>query len=390
MSFIRRVAYGALGGVTASLGYDFYRQDERAFRAVFMPMILATLDGEDAHRLGIWAARNKLFPQSSHVPADSMKTKLFDMELTNPLGIAAGFDKNGEAIEGIARMGFGFVEIGSVTPEPQAGNPRPRVFRLFEDKAVINRYGFNSDGHSAVELNIRSYKFGERATPCVLGINLGKNKTSESALEDYSKGVKVFAEHADYLVVNISSPNTPGLRNLQAKSELDGLISGVLATRDEACKDKRKVPLLLKIAPDLTEQDKKDIAEVVLKRGVDGLIVSNTTVTRPESLQGSCKQETGGLSGRPLKHLSTAVIGDMYKLTHGSVPIIGVGGIENGKDAYEKIRAGASVVQVYSAITFQGPPIAKRIIRELEDLLAKDGVTHVADAVGMAHTDLKK
>mmetsp|Transcript_20957 Transcript_20957/g.53080 ORF Transcript_20957/g.53080 Transcript_20957/m.53080 type:complete len:388 (-) Transcript_20957:230-1393(-) len=385
MSFLRRLLWGATAGVGAAGAIDFWRQDERAFRTVFMPVVHRLLDGEDAHRLGVWAAKHKLFPRSTHRPAESMRVSLWDLHFDNPVGLAAGFDKNGEAVEGLARWGFGFVEIGSVTPLPQPGNPKPRVFRLPEDQAVINRYGFNSEGHEAVAKRLTQYRADESRTPCILGINLGKNKLSESAVDDYTQGVTKFAHMADYLVVNVSSPNTPGLRNLQARKELDELIVGVLSARDEACKGARKTPLLLKIAPDLTKQDKEDIASVVTSRHVDGLIVSNTTISRPETLKGASREEMGGLSGRPVRDLSTEVIGDMYKLTKGQVPIIGVGGIANGRDAYAKLRAGASLVQFYSAVTYHGPPLVKRIQRELEELIVKDGLTSVSEAVGAAH-----
>jgi dihydroorotate dehydrogenase len=278
------------------------------------------------------------------------------------------------------------------------------VFRLHEDQGVINRYGFNSEGHDAVQLNVRMFRaqYPERAVlkgdeqrsarsaegPCVLGINLGKNKTSPSSIDDYSAGVRKFAALADYLVVNISSPNTPGLRDLQAKKELEELVSAVVKVRDQVCKESqlgRTVPLLVKIAPDLSEQNKKDIAEVVARHKVDGLVVTNTTVSRPKTLQSYDKIETGGLSGAPLRDLSTQVISDMYSLTNGQVPIIGAGGIASGQDALDKIKAGASVVQVYSALTYHGMPLVKRIQRELEILLAKEGYDHVSQAVGANH-----
>ena len=383
---MRRVAT-ASAGLGAVLGFELWRQDEAFYQRVAMPLVQRVLDGEDAHVLGVWAAKHRLWPRSRHSAAPSLRVRLLGLEFGNCVGMAAGFDKNGECIEGVARMGFGAVEVGSVTPLPQPGNERPRVFRLAEDQAVINRYGFNSEGHAAVQRNIAHYRAEQGTTPVVLGINLGKNKTSESAVADYSQGVRAFASQADYLVVNISSPNTPGLRNLQAKKELDALIAGVLAARDEAAalSGGKKTPLLLKIAPDLTEQDKADIAAVVLDRKVDGLIVSNTTVSRPASLRGAAKGETGGLSGQPLKDLATRAVFDMYKATKGQVPIIGVGGIASGQDAYEKLRAGASLVQVYSALTYYGPPLAAKIQRELEEILKKEGFDSVQQVTGAAH-----
>eukprot|EP00511_Aplanochytrium_stocchinoi_P000377 CAMPEP_0204823502 /NCGR_PEP_ID=MMETSP1346-20131115/1577_1 /ASSEMBLY_ACC=CAM_ASM_000771 /TAXON_ID=215587 /ORGANISM="Aplanochytrium stocchinoi, Strain GSBS06" /LENGTH=387 /DNA_ID=CAMNT_0051950167 /DNA_START=151 /DNA_END=1314 /DNA_ORIENTATION=- len=382
---LKRALLGTTGGAAAFLGACLYKQDEWTYANVLMPVVQIALDGEDAHRWGVWAASKNLFPKCNFTPTRSlMETKVWDLTFPNPLGMAAGFDKDGEGVEGIARLGFGFVEVGSVTPLPQPGNARPRVFRLYEDKAVINRYGFNSAGHEKVLQNVSEYIDKKRETPCILGINLGKNKTSSSAVDDYSKGVNTFFDVADYLVVNVSSPNTPGLRNLQAKKELSELISGVTKARDLKCKDgSRCTPLLLKIAPDLTEEDKLDIADVVLVHKVDGLIVANTTVSRPDSLLSSNKNETGGLSGAPLKNLSTTVIRDMYKLTNGKIPIIGVGGVSNGADALEKIKAGASLVQVYSALTYQGPPLAKKILQELEELLKRIECKNVSELIGI-------
>mmetsp|Transcript_7459 Transcript_7459/g.8575 ORF Transcript_7459/g.8575 Transcript_7459/m.8575 type:complete len:388 (-) Transcript_7459:1224-2387(-) len=380
----KKLVIGTAGSASAVLGYGVFAQDEWVYSNLIMPVVHRVLDGEDAHRFAVWAASKKLFPKSSFSPTESlMETRLLNLKFPNPLGMAAGFDKDGEGVEGIARLGFGFVEIGSVTPLPQPGNERPRVFRLNEDKAVINRYGFNSSGHEKVYENLQEYK-KMKETDCVLGINLGKNKTSPSAVEDYSKGVHKFAGLADYLVVNVSSPNTPGLRNLQAKAELKKLIRGVMKARNLECKKGEKYcpPLLLKIAPDLSDKDKKDISDVVKEEKVDGLIVSNTTISRPDSLKNENKKETGGLSGAPLRELSTKTVKDMYTLTKGTVPIIGVGGIGSGADALEKIKAGASLVQVYSAITYQGPVIAKSILQELEELVKESGKSNVSELVG--------
>nr|XP_009502667.1 PREDICTED: dihydroorotate dehydrogenase (quinone), mitochondrial [Phalacrocorax carbo] len=266
-------------------------------------------------------------------------------------------------------MGFGFVEVGTVTPKPQEGNPRPRVFRLVEGEAVINRYGFNSHGHAAVEHRLQARQETQlRLTGMPLGVNLGKNKSSTDAAADYVAGVRTLGPLADYLVVNVSSPNTPGLRDLQGKAELQDLLTKVLAERDMLpCK--RKPAVLVKIAPDLTTQDKQDIASVICELGVDGLIVSNTTVSRPSSLQSRQRTEPGGLSGKPLRELSTQTIREMYSLTQGRVPIIGVGGVSSGRDALEKIRAGASLVQMYTALVYHGPPVVGAVKRELETLL---------------------
>ncbi len=254
---------------------------------------------------------------------DLLKTTAFGLDFPNPVGIAAGFDKHAEAVEGLGRAGFGFVEIGSVTPEPQEGNPRPRVFRLKEDRAVINRYGFNSDGHDVVRERLRAARASSLSSPesssatTVVGVNLGKNKTSDRPVADYVSGVERLGPVADYLVVNVSSPNTPGLRSLQGRSQLRSLIGPVLEARDGL--PGKKVPVLLKVAPDLSEEDKRDIAEVIAAEGfrVDGLVVCNTTVSRPGTLASRHRGEVGGLSGRPLRDASTAAVADFYRLTRG-------------------------------------------------------------------------
>lgn len=308
------------------------------------------------------------------------KLSLLGLDLKNPIGLAAGFDKNAEAVAGLDEMGFGFIEVGSVTPEPQPGNDKPRCFRLAEDNGIINRYGFNSDGMAKVQERLKNLRL-DGSFKGVLGVNLGKNKTSETPIEDYKKGIDALGPYCDYLVINISSPNTPGLRSMQNKRELEDLLRACVDQRNKLLKP---VPLVLKISPDLNESELKDIANVVQKKGtkVDALIVSNTTISRPESLISGHSQEVGGLSGAPVKDLSTKVISQMFKLTKGAVPIIGVGGIGSGQDAYEKILAGASAVQIYTAIVFQGPPVVSRIKRELSELLQNDNFSSVRDAVG--------
>lgn len=305
-------------------------------------------------------------------------------QLRNPIGIAAGFDKHGDAIAGLADIGFGFVEIGSVTPEPQPGNPQPRVFRLHADRAIINRYGFNSVGHTAARQRILDDDAGATS---LLGINLGKNKSSTDAAADYVAGVGRFADIAGYLVINVSSPNTPGLRTLQHKDELRSLLAQVLAARDAlaaARPDGRRVPVALKLAPDLSDAELLDVARVIERTEcrVDALIVSNTTVERVGLLSGPVTAEAGGLSGAPLAARSTEMVARVYRLTGGRVPIVGVGGVFSGRDAYEKILAGASVVQIYTAFAWHGPPVVGRIKRELAELLHADGWANVAEAVG--------
>lgn len=268
-----------------------------------------------------------------------------------------------------------------MTPLAQDGNPKPRVFRLPEDQAVINRYGFNSEGHDVVRDRLASIQ--ELPNRAILGVNLGRNKGSASAVKDYCDGVINLGPVADYLVVNISSPNTPGLRDLQAKEELAALLHQVLKARDSL---KHRIPLLIKIAPDLVLADMEDIAKVVTspETRVDGLIVSNTTISR-EGLVGAAKEETGGLSGAPLTEKSTKVVSEMYRLTKGSLPIIGAGGVQNGKDAWEKVLAGASLVQLYTAMVYQGPPVAGKVRRELSSLLADSSFSTLQEAVGANH-----
>jgi dihydroorotate dehydrogenase len=276
-------------------------------------------------------------------------------------------------------MGFGFAEIGSVTPRPQAGNPRPRLFRLVEDRAIINRMGFNNDGAERVAARLRNR--GRLSGP--LGVNLGKNRDSADAAADYASGVRELGRFADYLVVNVSSPNTPGLRALQSRAALASLLAAVKAARAEACPV--APPLLVKIAPDLTEEDKRDIAAVAEEAGIDGLIVSNTTIARPATLKSPHRGEAGGLSGVPLFRPSTALLAEMFRLTGGRLPLVGVGGVASGADVYAKIRAGASLVQLYTALVYEGPGLVGRIKRELAALLRRDGFARIADAIGADH-----
>ncbi|XP_076989023.1 dihydroorotate dehydrogenase (quinone), mitochondrial [Tamandua tetradactyla] len=361
--------------------------DEHFYSKHLMPALQRLLDPESAHKLAVRVTSLGLLPRNTFQDSEMLEVRVLGHKFRNPIGIAAGFDKHGEAVDGLYKMGFGFVEVGSVTPKPQEGNPKPRVFRLPEDHAIINRYGFNSHGLSVVEHRLRARqqkqtKLTEDGLP--LGINLGKNKTSVDAAADYVEGVRVLGPLADYLVVNVSSPNTPGLRSLQGKAELHCLLAKVLQERD-ALKRAHKPAVLVKIAPDLTAQDKKDIAGVVRELGIDGLIITNTTASRPAGLQGPLRSETGGLSGEPLRDLSTQTVREMYALTQGRIPIIGVGGISTGQDVLEKIRAGASLVQLYTALTYQGPPVVGRVKRELEALLKEQGFSRVTDAVGADH-----
>jgi len=300
--------------------------------------------------------------------------RLWGLDFPNPVGLAAGYDKDGCVAEAMRRFGFGFVEIGTVTPRPQAGNQKPRVFRLEEDQAIVNRMGFNSGG-----LDVVIDGLSRRSRSGVIGVNLGKNRDTRDAAADYAEGIHRTGRLADYLVVNISSPNTPGLRELQHRANLESLLHRLIQARKQSgC----QVPLLVKIAPDLTPAEREDIASVALDARIDGLVVSNTTVARPVGLVSRNAKEMGGLSGRPLFAPSTALLADMYRLTQGRVPLIGVGGIANATNAYAKIRAGASLVQLYSALVFAGPRLVNEITKGLAGLLSADGFTSVADAVG--------
>ena len=339
--------------------------------------LLRLLAPEAAHRLTIRLLSAGLGFYTSGADDPILETRLWGRRFPNPIGMAAGYDKNAEAYRALLRLGFGFAEVGSVTPRPQPGNPKPRLFRLTEDRAVINRMGFNNDGVEAVARRLQ----GRGRLPGPLGINLGKNKDSADAAADYVRGVQVLGPYADYLVINVSSPNTPGLRALQGREPLAALIEAVKRARHDACPE--MPPLLVKIAPDLQPEDKHDIAAVALESGIDGLIVSNTTIARPPSLRSAHRAEAGGLSGAPLFQPSTALLAEMYRLTQGRLALVGVGGVASGADAYAKIRAGASLVQLYSALVYEGPGLVGRIKRELAQALRRDGFSSLSQAVGV-------
>nr|SVE74270.1 EOG090X08P9 [Daphnia barbata] len=381
MKQLKSLVVVTMGGTTTFAGLSIWNGNEKFYRDYVMPFT-RRLDPETSHKLAVFAMKQCLIRRELKPDPGSLATRLWDLNFSNPIGLAAGFDKQAEAMQGLHRTGFGFVEIGSVTPQPQEGNQKPRVFRLEEDNAIINRYGFNSDGHEAVYGRVKQE--GEKQDRAIIGVNLGKNKISSMGdAENYVIGVEKFGAIADYLVINISSPNTPGLRGLQQKAELENLISLVLEARNKLVTAKLP-PLLVKIAPDLSEDEKKDIASVILKEKcrVDGIIVCNTTTRRPFDLKSQCKNEIGGLSGQPLKDISTQCIRDFYRLTKGQIPIIGVGGVASGQDAYEKITAGATLVQLYTSFAFQGPPVVRRIKRELDEILRSKGYENVAEAIG--------
>ncbi|KAM2678385.1 hypothetical protein EV1_004810 [Malus domestica] len=363
----------------------------------------ALLDAETAHSLAVLAAARGWVPREKRPDPSNLGLEVWGRKFSNPIGLAAGFDKNAEAVDGLLGLGFGFVEIGSVTPVPQEGNPKPRIFRLREELAIINRCGFNSEGIVAVakrlgaqhgkrkldETTISSssgeeVKPGGKAGPGILGVNLGKNKTSEDASADYRQGVHTLSQYADYLVINVSSPNTPGLRMLQGRKQLKDLVKRVQGARDEMqWGEEGPPPLLVKIAPDLSKEDLEDIAAVALALRLDGLIISNTTVSRPESVSKHLlASEAGGLSGKPLFDMSTNVLKEMYILTRGKIPLIGCGGISSGEDAYKKVRAGASLVQLYTAFAYGGPALIPQIKAELSECLERDGYKSISEAVG--------
>ncbi|CAH9109290.1 unnamed protein product [Cuscuta europaea] len=363
----------------------------------------ALLDPEVAHRLAVSAAARGWVPVEKREDPTVLGLEVWGRRFSNPLGLAAGFDKNAEAVEGLLGLGFGFVEVGSVTPIPQEGNPRPRIFRLRENGAIINRCGFNSEGIVAVAKRLGAQhgkrkletsstsspardeiKQGGKAGPGILGVNLGKNKTTEDAAADYVQGVHTLSQFADYLVVNISSPNTPGLRQLQGRKQLKDLVKKVQAARDEMqWGEEGPPPLLVKIAPDLSKQDLEDIAAVAIALRVDGLIISNTTIQRPETVsKNPVAIESGGLSGKPLYELSTNILKDMYILTKGRIPLIGCGGVSSGEDAYKKIRAGATLVQLYTAFAYGGPALIPKIKAELTQCLERDGYKTIYEAIG--------
>jgi dihydroorotate dehydrogenase len=341
--------------------------------------LLHFLPPETAHEISIRALRCDLLPAKKIAANPMLAQNIFGLEFKNPVGMAAGFDKNAEVINPLFKQGFGFVEAGTVTPLPQPGNPRPRLFRLKEDKAVINRLGFNNKGLDYFVKNFAARNQGRG----IAGANIGKNKDTQDAEQDYALGLKAVYPHANYITINISSPNTPLLRNLQEREPLSQLLSELMKAKNEcALIYKKNVPLLLKIAPDIDAGQREDIAGTVLDKGIDGLIVSNTTISRPPSLKSKYKNETGGLSGSPLFNLSTSTLAEMYKLIKGKIPLIGVGGIASPEDAYLKICAGASLVQLYSALVYQGFGLVQAINHKLPLLLARDGFSHISEAVG--------
>jgi dihydroorotate dehydrogenase len=342
--------------------------------------LLRALPAETAHRVTLTALRwgtGGLVAGRAEPDPPSLRQSLWGRDFPNPIGVAAGFDKDALVPDALLRLGCGFAETGTVTPRPQAGNPQPRLFRLYEDRAVINRLGFNNQGLEQTLARLRT-----RPRTGIVGVNLGKNRDSEDAIADYLDGVRRVGRLADYLVINVSSPNTPGLRDLQRREILGDLLRQVVAARDA---EAAGIPLLVKIAPDLTAEESADIAALAPETGIDGIVIANTTIARPPTLRSPYAAEAGGLSGKPLFAPSTAVLSEIYRLTEGKIPLIGVGGVAGAADAYAKIRAGASLVQLYTALVFEGPALIGRIKRGLAELLRRDGFASVGDAVGADH-----
>ncbi|CAG8676286.1 2884_t:CDS:2 [Dentiscutata heterogama] len=399
-----------IGTVSIVLGVTFleyYFDSRAAIHKYFITPVLRTVtDAETSHKFAIWVAKWGFCAKDRLPDDEKLAVRAWGKKLSNPVGLAAGFDKHGEAIDSLFDLGFGYVEIGSVTPEPQPGNPQPRMFRLHDDKAVINRYGFNSVGHKGVELRLRdrlrrylyhSAKLHPKITASLLasspdgaslsdalginrslkddkllGINLGKNKSSDpESVDDYVKGVKSLGPYADVLVVNVSSPNTPGLRGLQRKDIFEKLLNEVIIARNSLSGP--HPALLVKIAPDLSDDELDDIADAAMKSGVDGIIVSNTTISRPNSLysDSSLVSETGGLSGPPVKPLALRALRKIYQRTNGELTLVGCGGISDAKDALEYARAGATLVQLYTSLAYDGVGKAREIkdgiLSELKD-----------------------
>ena len=345
--------------------------------------LIFRLDPERAHDWSIRALKLKgAFDRAgaarNQAHTSRLRQQVFGLDFPNPIGLAAGYDKDAQVVDAALGLGFGFVEAGTVTPLPQAGNPRPRLFRLTEDEAIINRFGFNSRGHAAA---IRALQ-RRRSAQGLVGVNIGANKLSEDRIADYVSGYAAFAPLADYITVNISSPNTPALRQLQSENQLRPLLTSLAeARRHIAARDQTTPPLLLKIAPDLSRNELAAIVEMAIETGIGGLIVANTTVSRPR-LKSRYAGETGGLSGRPLFALSTAALASVYRMTAGRLPLIGVGGVSSARDAFDKITAGASLVQLYSALIYEGPGLAHRIARELDAIIEAEGFASLGEAVG--------
>ena len=349
------------------------------FLAAKASKALHRLDPETAHDMAIAALRSGVVPlRRRYVTSPRLETRFAGLRLPNPVGLAAGLDKNAVALGGLAKAGFGFLEVGAATPLPQPGNPKPRLFRLDEDRAAINRFGFNSDGMRKVAERLAKWRSSRSGKDAVVGLNLGANRDSADPAADFARVLAECGPHLDFATVNVSSPNTAGLRGLQAAERLERVLGRVMEARSLLA---NPIPVFVKIAPDMGDADLGDVVQVVRETGISGIVATNTTVAR-EGLTSRDRGESGGLSGKPLFDMSTRILARLWRLSEGSVPLIGVGGVASAQDAYEKIRAGAGAVQMYTAMVFDGLGLAARIAEGLDALLARDGHANVADAVG--------
>ena len=340
---------------------------------------LKLLPPESAHKITINLLKFKLY-SNNEIDNPMLSQHIFGYNFTNPIGLAAGFDKNAEVVIPMLNLGFGFVEVGTITPNPQKGNNKPRIFRLKEDEAIINHLGFNNIGSSQVLENLKNI-YNLKSFQGIVGVNLGKNKDSKYVNEDYLYCLEKLGNYGNYIAINISSPNTPGLRELQLRGKIETLVKSIQKKQLQLDYLKNK-PILIKIAPDLNDEQLRDIALMSLANNVSGLIIGNTTLKRPNSLKSINKNEIGGLSGKPLFLESTIVLKKMYNLTNGQIPLIGVGGISSGSECYEKIKSGASLTQLYTALVFRGPKVIKKIKQELLDLIKTDGYKNVREVIG--------
>ncbi len=341
--------------------------------------ILRLFPPEVAHDLTLNILKYKKFVSKSFEDP-ILSQHLMGLDFPNPIGLAAGFDKNAEVIQSMFSFGFGFIEIGTVTPKPQKGNIKPRVFRLKEDRAIINSLGFNNKGVTKVKKNLLKIQ-NTLLTNKIIGVNLGKNKNSINAIDDYLLGMEKLGSLSSYITINISSPNTEGLRELQLKGKIEKLIKKILQKREQI-ESINKKPVLIKISPDLNEDQLRDIALISLANNIDGLILTNTTTERKNKLISNYKTKEGGLSGKPLYLTSNTILKKMYNLTNGQIPLIGVGGISSGSDCYNKIKSGASLIQLYTALIYSGPILITNIKNELIDLIKTDGYKNISDVVG--------
>lgn len=358
------------------MGFDVYP---------FVRPAMFMLDPELAHGVGIAALKMGLYMCPPVLEDEALEIELAGLRLRSPVGLAAGFDKNADVVPALLRLGFGFVEAGTVTPQPQAGNPRPRIFRSVDDGAVINKMGFPNAGQAVFARHMRKALDRLKMDAGVIGINIGMNKTQTDPARDYCALMTRLGGMADYVTINVSSPNTPGLRDLQKRGPLLDLLGRVDEARRQMCEDEGRSspPVFLKLAPDLSQAQQEELAQTAMDAPIEGVILGNTTLDRPETLPADFRAQAGGLSGAPLVQKSTDLVRNFYRLTGGTLPIIGVGGVASGADAYAKIRAGASAVQLYSSMVFAGPWQAYYVARGLLQCMKADGIARVADAVGL-------